>query len=132
MEISRTKDEAAILTLIVFVLGVLLGVLGNHVWGARVWGHQPPPLSHQIANDLAQELQLSANQQKQLSAILDDTRAQIRAAYAPADAIREQLRQQGRARVRAILTPDQLPKFEDFMHCIDEQRKKRDERLLPH
>jgi hypothetical protein len=75
-------------------------------------------------NDLTHELQLSPDQQQQLGAIVDDTRAKIHAAYAPAETQREQLRQQGRARVRAILTPEQLPKFEAFMQRLDEQRKK--------
>jgi Spy/CpxP family protein refolding chaperone len=133
MENSKTKSEAAILVLVVFVLGVLLGGLGSHLWGERVWGHQPPggPPAHQIVSDLTHELQLTPDQQKQLSAIVDDTKAQIRAAYTPADAQREQLRQQGRARIRAILTSDQLPKFEAFMQRIDEQRKKEGD-PLPH
>jgi hypothetical protein len=76
------------------------------------------------------ELQLSVDQQKELSAIVDDTRAQIRAAYAPADAQREQLRQQASTRIRAILTPDQLPKFDAYRQRIDEQRKKATDRPL--
>jgi hypothetical protein len=55
---------------------------------------------------------------------VDDTRAKWRALYAPLDAQHEDIRQQGRARVRAILTPAQLPKFEDFVQRLDEQRKK--------
>jgi Spy/CpxP family protein refolding chaperone len=127
MENSKTRGEAAILVLVVFVLGVLLGGLGNHLWGERVWGHAfpPGPPSHtQIVSELTHELQLTPDQQQQLGVIVDDTKAKIHAAYAPADAQREQLRQQGRARIRAILTPEQLPKFEAFMARIDEQRKK--------
>jgi Spy/CpxP family protein refolding chaperone len=127
MENSKTRREAALLVLVVFLLGVLLGGLGNHLWGERVWGRQNPPdvpTRDQLVNGLTHELQLTPDQQQQLGAIVDDTRAKIHAAYAPADAQREELRQQGRARVRAILTPEQLPKFEAFMHRVDEQRKK--------
>jgi Spy/CpxP family protein refolding chaperone len=119
MENSKTRSEAAMLVLVVFVLGVLLGGLGNHLWGERVWGRQTPPAPPsrtQIVSELTHELQLTPDQQQQLGAIVDDTKAKIRAAYAPADAQREQL--------RAILTPEQLPKFEAFMAHIDEQRKK--------
>jgi hypothetical protein len=127
MENSKTRSEAALVVLVVFVLGVLLGGLGNHLWGESVWGRQNspiPPTREQLVNDLTRELQLNADQQQQLGAIVDDTRAKIHAAYAPADAQREELRQQGRARIRAILTPEQLPKFEAFMQRVDEQRKK--------
>jgi hypothetical protein len=128
MENSKTRGEAAILVLVVFLLGVLLGGVGNHLWGERVWGGRPnppgPPSRGQIVSELTRELQLTPDQQKQLGVIVDDTRAKIHAAYVPADAQREQLRQQGRERIRAILTPEQLPKFEAFMARIDEQRKK--------
>ncbi len=120
MENTKTRSEAAILVLVVLILGVLLGGLGNHLWGERVWGRQNPPgppSRGQIVNDLTRELQLTPEQQQQLGAIVDETRAH-------AEAQREQLRQQVRARMRAILTPEQLPKFEAFMARIDEQRKK--------
>jgi len=130
MENIGTKGEAAILMLVVFVLGILLGGLGSHAWEEHMWGPSGPPRSssRQIISDLADELQLSADQRKELSAIVDDSKAQIRAAYAPADAQREQLRQQGSARIRAILTPDQLPKFDAYWQRIDEQRKKATDR----
>ncbi|MFZ0579988.1 MAG: hypothetical protein WAN72_02530 [Candidatus Acidiferrales bacterium] len=133
MENSKTRGEAAILVLVVFILGVLLGGLGNHLWGERVWGGHPagPPTHTQIVSELTRELQLTPDQQQQLSSIVDDTKSKIRAAYAPADVQREQLRQQGRARIRAILTPEQLPKFEAFMARIDEQRKKEGEQHPP-
>lgn len=127
MENRKTRREAALLVLVVFLLGALLGGLGNHLWGERVWGRQIAPggpTRDQLVNNLTHELELSLDQQQQLGAIVDDTRAKIHAAYAPADAQREELRQQGRARVRAILTPEQLPKFEAFMQRVDEQRKK--------
>jgi Spy/CpxP family protein refolding chaperone len=127
MENSKTRREAALLVLVVFLLGVLLGGLGNHLWGESVWGRQNPPGSptrDQLVNDLTHELQLTAEQEQQLGAIVDDTRTKIHAAYAPADAQREELRKEGRARVRAILTPEQVPKFDAFMQRLDEQRKK--------
>jgi hypothetical protein len=123
---SKIKREATFLVLVVFVLGVFLGGLGNHVWGEREWGLRSfrGPRSHQVVSDLTQELQLSADQQKQLNAIVDDTKARIHAAYAPVDTQREQLRQQANERIRAILTQEQLPKFEAFMQRMAEQRKK--------
>ena len=43
MENNKTRSEAAILVLVVFILGVLARRLGNHLWGERVWGHTFPP-----------------------------------------------------------------------------------------
>jgi Spy/CpxP family protein refolding chaperone len=127
MQNTKTRSEAAILVIVVFFLGALLGSVGNHVWGERVWGKQVSvahPSRDQLVSSLTQELQLDAEQQQQLAAIIDDTRLQIRAVYAPADAQREELRQKGRSRIRAILTAEQKPKFEAFMQQLDEERKK--------
>jgi hypothetical protein len=127
MQNTKTRGEAAVLVIVVFLLGALLGVVGNHVWGERVWGKQVSsahPSRDQIVASLTQELQLSADQQQQLGAIIDDTKSQIHAVYAPADVQREALRQKGRDRIRAILTAEQKPKFEAFMQHLDEERKK--------
>jgi Spy/CpxP family protein refolding chaperone len=130
----RTRREAALLVFVVFVLGVLLGGVGNHLWGERVWGgKQEPapgrsPSRAQVVNNFTRELQLTPEQQTKVGAIIDDTRAQVRALYAPLDAQHEQLRQQGRARIRAILTPEQLPKFDQFMQRIDERKKDQSQR----
>ena len=70
------------------------------------------------------ELELTPEQQKQLTAITEDTQAKWRALYLPLDAQREQIREQSRERIRAILTPEQQPKFDQFMQRLDEQRKK--------
>ena len=127
---TKTKREAALLVFVVFLLGVLVGVVGNHFYGERVWGGKElalpakSPSRTQVLNDFTRELQLTPDQQGKVGVIIDETRAQVHALYAPLDAQHDQLRQQARARIRAILTPDQLPKFDQFMQRIDEQRKK--------
>lgn len=128
METTKAKGEAAVLVVVVFLLGALLGGVGTHVWGERIWGsvREPGqfPTRDQVITDLTRELQLTPDQQKQLATIIDETRAQWRAVYAPLEPQHEQIRQHGRERIRAILSPEQLPKFEQFMQRIDEQRKK--------
>lgn len=127
MQNTKTRGEATVLVIVVFLLGALLGGVGNHVWGDRVWGKQPSPghpSRDQLVSSLTHELELNADQQQQLGAIIDDTRSQIHAVYAPVDAQRETLRQNGRNRIRAILTPEQKPKFEAFMQHLDEERKR--------
>lgn len=127
MQNTKTRSEAAVLVIVVFLLGALLGGVGTHLWSERVSGSviaPGHPTRDQLVSSLTRELQLSAEQQQQLSVIIDETRAQIQVVYAPADAQREELRQKGRIRIRAILTPEQKPKFEEFMHNLDEERKK--------
>lgn len=132
MDNTKKRGEAAVLVLVVFLLGALLGGVGNHVWGERVWGKQiinSQPTRNEIVGDLTRDLQLTQDQQKQLGSIVDDTRAQWRTLYTTIEPQHEQIRQQSRDRIRAILTPDQKPKFEDFMHRIDEQRKKDEQQI---
>jgi Spy/CpxP family protein refolding chaperone len=47
------------------------------------------------------------------------------ALHAKLDPEYEQVRQQGRERIRQILTPEQRPKFEDLLRQIDEDRRRR-------
>jgi len=84
MDNDKKRGEAAVLVVIVFLLGALLGGVGNHVWGERVWGKQTvsaQPTKGQIVSNLTKELQLTPDQQKQLGAIVDDTKTQWRALY---------------------------------------------------
>jgi Spy/CpxP family protein refolding chaperone len=128
MATTKAKREAAALFFVVFLLGALLGGVGVHLWGERVLGEPGPvntnPNRAQVIAQCTHELQLTPAEQKQMIAIIDDTRAQWAALYAPLDPQKEQIRLAGRARIRAILTPEQQVKFDDFMRRIDEQRKK--------
>jgi flagellar biosynthesis chaperone FliJ len=129
METNKTKREAAVLVVVVFLLGLLLGVAGDHVLGESVFGHgngmnSPRPTRNQVITQLTQELQLTPDQQSQLGVIVDDTRAKWDALYATVEPEHERIRQDGRQRIRAMLTPDQQKKYEVFMQHLDEQRKK--------
>jgi Spy/CpxP family protein refolding chaperone len=125
METARTRREAALLVIVVFALGVLLGGLATHLWGERVWGHQTTPKTRdEIIGRLTHEVGLTPEQVTQVTAIVDDTRAQWKTLYAPVDAQKEQIRQQSREKLRALMTPEQKVKLENFFRELDEQRKK--------
>jgi Spy/CpxP family protein refolding chaperone len=124
---TKTRSEAAVLVLIVFLLGAIAGGTANHLWGERVWGKQLPPSQatrEQIVDKMTKELSLTPDQATQFGEIVDDTRGKIHADYTAADAQRDQLRAAGRDRIRAILTADQRPKFDAIMQKLDEDRKK--------
>lgn len=130
MDNAKTQREAAILVLVVFLLGVLVGGVGNHVWGERVFSEHGRsrtssyrPKTEVIA-EFTRELDLTPDQQKQLGVIVDDTRAQLNALYAPLHAEHEKIRQDSRSKTRAMLTPEQQVKFDAFMQRLDEQRKR--------
>jgi flagellar biosynthesis chaperone FliJ len=131
MRNSNARLEAAALVFVVFVLGLLLGGVGGHLWDERVQGNgrsaaqlNTKPTRDQVINALTQRLQLTPDQQKQVTVVIDDTRAKWQAQYAEANAEHEQIRQQARASIRAVLTPDQQVNYDDYMKQLDEQRKK--------
>ena len=129
METTKARREAAVLFFVVFLLGALFGAVGDRLWNKRVSG-QPAvsssarPTRDELIKNFSRQVQLTPDQEKQLAAIMDDERAKWQALYAPLDAQREAIRQQGRERIRAMMTPEQQPKLEDFMRRVDEQRKK--------
>lgn len=81
-----------------------------------------------MVEQMTRELSLTPEQQKSLETILDDTRSTMRAIHEQVRPQFEEVRQQGRQKIRAILTPEQLPQFEEFIRRLDEERKKRESR----
>ncbi len=126
---SPTSRRASFLVLAVFVLGIALGAVGGHLLEDRLWSGHSDKRSHgekaKIVEQLTRELNLTPEQQKQLDAILADTMGRYQALHEQIRPQLEQTRQQGRDRIRAILTPDQRPKFEEFVRRLDEERRKK-------
>jgi len=117
---TKARKEAGILVLAVFLLGVLLGGVGNHLWGARVWGETPPApaikrVPGQFMAVMTRRLQLTPDQQKQFESMLDDTKTKLGNLYGPVDQERDRIRMENRAHMRAVLTPDQQTKFDEVL-----------------
>lgn len=129
MENTKRSWEAGVLIVVVFLLGVLLGGVGDHLWGAHLWNRGQTNVSHRdrIIGALSHELQLTPEQLKQVTSIVDDTQAQIHTLYGTLDAQREQVRRQTRERIRGVLTDTQKTEFDAFLKRLDEERKKSQE-----
>ncbi len=130
MDGNRSNRKAFLLVLAVFVLGIALGAVGAYLAGGRVRSAQPVAENHRdkrarILEQLTRELDLTPDQRKRLEAILEDVGAKYRALHEQIAPQTEQVRKQGRDQIRAILTPDQRPMFEEFLRRLDEERKKR-------
>ncbi len=134
MDANRTSRKAVVLVLLVLLLGIALGAVGMYLTGPRVWGaraeSQPQNASRRerrarLVEQLTQELNLTADQQKQLDTILTDMQAKYQALHEQIAPQSEQVRQQGREQIRGMLTAGQKPKYEDFLRRLDEERKKK-------
>ena len=123
------KFKAATLVLAVFLCGAVVGGLSVHVFGDRIWNTRANDAASQLTKkdllqQLNQQLNLTADQRAQIDAIMNGTLSDYDRILAPLSPQLEQARQQGRQRIRAVLSPDQLPKFESFIRQLDAQRAK--------
>jgi Spy/CpxP family protein refolding chaperone len=129
MDANQGNRKAVLLVFVLFVLGIALGSLGTYVVTTRVLAARPQTAAaHSPAHTMemyTRDLNLNADQQNQIQAILNDTRAHYSALHEKLDPEYEQVRQQGRDRIRQLLTPEQRPKFEDLLRQMDEDRRRR-------
>jgi len=118
--------KAAILVVCVFALGLALGGVATHIAEKRVFGSPAQQVKwvERVVLKLTDELNLTPAQQQQVSAILEDTKKRYDGIYEPIRPQMELARHDGRARIRGVLTPEQLPKFEEYLKQLDERRKR--------
>lgn len=126
---TTARRKAALWVGAVFLLGATLGGVLGFLFAHRPVNAANPPLSEperraRRVEQLTHELALSPQQAQQLDSILLQRHTETKAIHDQTDAQLEQVRQKGRAQLRAILTPEQLPKFEDFLKRMDEERKR--------
>ena len=127
---NSAKRNAALWVAVVFILGAALGVVFGYFYGHRgSVSAANPPLSEpqrraQRVDQLTKELGLTNEQRQQLDAALSQLHAQYKSIREQSDAQTEQARQKGRDQLRAILTPEQKPRFEEFLKRLDEERKR--------
>jgi Spy/CpxP family protein refolding chaperone len=129
MNDTTATRKAALWVGAVFLLGAALGGVLGYVFAHRSYAATTAPQSdearraHRVAR-LTRELNLTPAQEKQLDAIMAEVQAQFKAVHQQTDPQFDQVRQKGRDQIRAILLPEQKPKFEDFLKRLDEERKR--------
>jgi len=74
--------------------------------------------------ELTRLANLTPEQSKQVDAIIADIQSQLKSIRKPLEPQFDEAREKGRERIRAILTAEQKPKFEDFIRKLDEERKR--------
>ena len=138
MEKSNSQSKARLIVVTVFVIGFAAGALSLNLYQqmtssdkARGPQHGPEFLIQRM-ND---KVGLTSDQQEQIRKILDETNEkyrEIRTELEPRlkdfeprfNAVREQ----SRDRIRALLTSEQLPKYEKMIEERDRMREQEKER----
>jgi|SRR5580704_350270 Spy/CpxP family protein refolding chaperone len=130
MSESSATRKAALWVGVVFLLGAALGgVLGygfahHSVAAASAPAPQPEPVRRaQRVQELTHDLGLTSAQAQEVDSILLKHHTEAKNVRDQSDAQLEQIRQKGRDQIRAVLTAEQKPKFEEFLKNLDEQRK---------
>jgi Spy/CpxP family protein refolding chaperone len=127
-DVSATR-KAALWVGAVFLLGAALGGVLGYLSAHRTASAANPPLSEQErrarrVEQLTRDLSLTPTQSQQVDAILLQRHAEAKVIRDQTDAQIDQVRQKGRQQVREILTPEQKPKFEEFLKRLDEEKKR--------
>jgi len=127
-ETAATR-KAALWVGAVFLLGAALGGVLGYLFAHRPVSAANPPLSEperraQRVTELSKQLSLTPQQSQELDGILQHWHGESKTIHDQSDAQIEALRQKGRNEIRSILTPEQKPKFEEFLNRFDEERKR--------
>ena len=129
MNDGTAKRKAALWVGVVFLLGAALGGVLGYVFAHSSYAAPGAQLTDQVKRqqrvaELTRDLSLTTDQQQHLDSILTSMQAEFKSIRKQVDPQLDDARQRGRAQIRAILTPDQMPRFEEFLKRLDEERKK--------
>jgi len=126
-EMSATR-KAALWVGVVFLLGAALGAVAGYSYAHHLVLAQNTPVPEPVrraqrVEQLRLALNLTSAQTRQLDAILLERHAEGKAIHDQCDVQLDQVHQKGRDQIRAILTPEQKPAFEEFLKNLDQQKK---------
>lgn len=129
MSETSASRKAVLWVGVVFLLGAALGGMIGYGFARHSVSAANPPASEPVrraqrVEQLTRELSLTTVQSQQLDAVLMRRHSESKAIHDQTDAQIEKVRQATREDIRAILSPEQKPKFEEFLHRYDQERRR--------
>jgi LPS O-antigen subunit length determinant protein (WzzB/FepE family) len=128
---TSTTRKAALWVGLVFLLGAAIGGMAGYVFAHQkytVTNAAAPPSDAvrraQKVRELTSLANLTPEQSQQVDAVIADIQSQMKSIRKTLEPQFDEARQKGRERIRAILTEEQKPKFEEFIQKMDEERKR--------
>ena len=107
---SKNRWQVRIAATIIFVLGFAAGILALNVYrGLAHDGERRGRLEQ-----MAERLQLTADQKTKVQEIFADTREQLRAVRRESEPRMNEIRSQADGRLQTVLTPEQWQKFQSI------------------
>ena len=118
---GNTTLKVWLVLVVVFILGSLTGgaVTGFYRAMSRPDRNTPRDKMEKLRRDLS----LTDDQVKSVSTILDETKNEYRTLRTELKPRFEEPRQKARARIRALLSPEQQQKFDAWVAQVDAQRE---------
>ena len=108
-DITRNKWQARGFAIVIFVLGFTAGILSINAYH-WIRNRRPADRFEQMAN----RLQLNADQKTKVQQIFGDTRQQLQNLRKESEPRVTDIRQQADQRLQQVLTPDQWQKFQQM------------------
>src|SRR5260370_8920401 len=126
---KRWGVPIALYLFLVFVSGAVVGALGYRLYSPPATKSSAPPrLSpeewrRQNIEEMQRRLNLDADQTQKINAIYDETGNRFHDARDKHNQVVKQIREDHVGKVRAVLTPEQLPKYEQLRADRDHRSK---------
>ncbi len=123
----KSKTSAGLLIVLIFLLGAVAGAVGTYLVQTHVLAVGPRSINHtgphDVVEELAQALSLSADQEDKLKTIIHQSRERYRALSMQVRPQYDTIRSETRQEIRQILTDEQKARFEKIVQEIDERHK---------
>jgi Spy/CpxP family protein refolding chaperone len=118
------SPRAYVYFVLTFLLGAIIGgtCVYYYAWSSGRW-HRPFNKSNFVSH-LKRDLNLSDTQVQQVRQIIDGSTKKFEIAQQQAGSELNAIRQETRAAIRQILTPQQSQKFDELVHRWDERRRR--------
>ena len=113
--VAKNRWQVRIATMIILVLGFTAGILAMNVY--RRWDRG----QGNRMDELAERLQLTAEQKTKVQEIFSDTREQLRAARQEMEPRMAEIRRHADGRLQTVLTPEQ---WQQFQRIRDERQRR--------
>ena len=136
---TSSQNKARLIVVSVFVIGFAAGALSLNLYQQLTSSkdkNRPHNGAEFLVNKMNEKVGLTQSQQEQIKKILDETNDKYRdmrinliePRIKDVEPQFASVRQESRDRIRALLTPEQLPKYEQMIQERDKMREQEKER----
>jgi Spy/CpxP family protein refolding chaperone len=129
---GETRRKAWEWLALVFVLGAAIGGVFGYSFAHRssaatkvsaAAASEAERRAKRVA-EMSKEIGLTPEQNHKVDAVIVAAHEEMKSVHDKAESDVDGVRQKARAQIREFLTAEQKPKFEEFVHQMDEERKK--------